>query len=198
MNNSEFHDISRFCGRGVEEKSVLGIDPTFNLADFYVTPTVYEQKLIVNKRTGKHPTFMGPVLIHVDKKYSSYYYFASQLRKLCPDFESGLNAVGTDGEEALSSAFSTVFPQSVHLLCSLHKRENILRKLREFKTEEVASKELLFDIFGVEVDGNHTEGLIDARSSSKFMERFEALKPKWEILCKEFPEWFSVSCFAHL
>ena len=119
--DKQFYDISRFCARGVEEKSVLGVDPTFNLGDFYVTPTVYEHKLIVNKKTGKHPTFMGPALIHVDKKYGSYYNFASQLRKLWPDFESGLNTVGTDGEEALSSAFSTVFPHKVHLLCTLHK-----------------------------------------------------------------------------
>jgi len=74
----------------------------------------------------------------------------------------------------------------------LTQTQKILRKLREFKTEEVASKELLFDIFGTEVDGSHSEGLIDARGSSEFMERFEALKPKWEILCKEFSEWFSV------
>ena len=144
--DKQFYDISGFCARGVE-KSVLGVHPTFNLGDFYVTPTVYEHKLIVNKKTGKHPTFMGPALIHVDKKYGSYYNFAFQLRKLCPDFESGLNTVGTDGEEALSSAFSTVFPHSAHLLCTLHERENIIRKLREFKIEEPVAKEILYDIF---------------------------------------------------
>lgn len=56
--DEQFHDISRFCGRHVEEKSVLGVDPTSNLGDFYVTPTVYENKLIVSKKTGKHPTFL--------------------------------------------------------------------------------------------------------------------------------------------
>jgi len=119
--DQQFYDISRFCSRGLKETSVLGVDPTFNLGDYYVMPTVYEHKLIVNKTTRKHPFFVGPALIHIDRKYGSNYYFASQLRKLCPEFESGLAAVGTDGEEALSSAFSTVFPNSVHLLCSLHK-----------------------------------------------------------------------------
>lgn len=190
--DEQFHDISRFCGRHVEEKSVLGVDPTFNLGDFYVTPTVYENKLIVNKKTGKHPIFMGPALIHVDRKYGSYYYFASQLQKLCPDFKNGLNAVGTDGEEALASAFSTVFPHCIHLLCSLHKRENLLRKMRELKIEETGIKELLCDIFGSEDDGGHIEGLIDATGSSEFMEKLEMLKPKWEILSKEFPKWFTV------
>jgi len=35
--------------------SVLGIDPTFNFGDFFVTPTVYEHKMLKNKVTGKHP-----------------------------------------------------------------------------------------------------------------------------------------------
>ena len=103
--DQQFYDISRFCTRsGCADGSVLGVDPTFDLGDFYVTPIVYEHQLIVNKETGKHPIFIGPELIHTDRKHSTYYYFASQLKKLCPDIED-LIAVGTDGEEALSSAF---------------------------------------------------------------------------------------------
>lgn len=124
--DQQFYDISRFCGRGSGVGSVIGVDPTFNLGDFYVTPTVYEHKLIINKVTRKHPCFIGPTMIHIDRKYGSYYYFASQLRKLSPDLEGGFTAVGTDGEEALSSAFLTVFPNSIHLLCALHKRDNII------------------------------------------------------------------------
>ena len=48
------------------------------------------------------------------------------------------------------------------------------------------------DIFGSEVGGGHIEGLIDATGSSEFMEKSEILKPKWEILSKEFPKWFTV------
>jgi len=85
-------------------------------------------------------------------------------------------------------AFSTVFPECIHLLCSLHKRENILRKLREFKVEEAGTKELLNDIFGFEIHGNRIEGLIDAKGCLKL----ELSKPKWKIICKEFPQWFTV------
>ena len=72
----QFHDIERFCA--CEEPvrcSVLGIDPTFDLGDFYVTPTVYEHKMIRNRVTGGHPTFLGPTLIHQDRKYSTYHYY---------------------------------------------------------------------------------------------------------------------------
>ena len=79
--DQQFYNISRFCGRGSGVGSVIGVDPTFNLGDFYVTPTVYEHKLIINKITRKHPCFIGPALIHVNRKYGSYYYFATQLKK---------------------------------------------------------------------------------------------------------------------
>ena len=39
--------------------SVLEIDPTFDLGDFYVTPTVFEHKVLKNKVTGKHPILLS-------------------------------------------------------------------------------------------------------------------------------------------
>lgn len=57
--DQQFYDISRFCAYSSSRfGSVLGIDPTFNLGDFFVTPTVYEHRLIKNKVTGKHPYFI--------------------------------------------------------------------------------------------------------------------------------------------
>ena len=46
--DQQFYDISRFCGHGSGVGSIIGVDPTFNLGDFYVTPTVYDHKLIIN------------------------------------------------------------------------------------------------------------------------------------------------------
>ena len=57
--------------------SVLGVDPTFNVGDFYVIPTTYEHKLLRNRKTSKHPVFIGPVMIHQNQKHGTYYYFAS-------------------------------------------------------------------------------------------------------------------------
>jgi len=121
-SDNQFDDICRFCA--VDNPiygSVLGIDPTFNLGDFYVTPTVYEHKMLLSKVTGKRPYFIGPALLHQDRKYSTYYYFASEVKKLRPSI-TNLIAIGTDGEEALSSAFLLVFPNIVHLQCSISKK----------------------------------------------------------------------------
>ena len=59
----------------------------------------------------------------------------------------------------------SVFPNSIHLLCSIHKRDNITRKLREFKIEEAAVKQILGDIFGSRVDDACFERLVDSESS---------------------------------
>ena len=187
-SDQQFVDICRFCS-GVDpvSASVLGIDPTFNLGDFYVTPTVYEQKLLKNRVTGKHPIFIGPTLIHQDRKAGTYHYFASQIRKIRPQME-GLVAFGTDGEEALSSAFSSVFPQSTHLLCYIHKKDNITRKLREFGIKEASLKVIVNDIFGSKI-ANCT-GLIDSDDYTDFSEKLEMLKDKWDSICPEFLPWF--------
>ena len=188
--DKQFDDIERFCAcddpvRG----SVLGIDPTFNLGDFYVTPTVYEHKMIRNKVTGKHPTFLGPTLIHQDRKSSTYHYFASQIRVMRPGVE-GLCAVGTDGEEALSSAFLSVFPRSTHLLCSLHKRDNIRRKLRELCVGEAGIKQILADVFGTSNDNTEILGLVDSSDQHDFADKLERLRPQWELVSPEFFQWF--------
>ena len=158
----QFDDIERFCACDDPTRgSVLGVDPTFNLGDFYVTPTTYEHKLLRNRKTGKHPVFIGPVMIHQNRKHDTYYYFASQLRKMRPGLE-GLSAIGTDGEEALSSAFKTVFPGSSHLLCQIHKRDNIMLKLRSMNAKEPTAKQILGDIFGITDGESRFTGLIDS------------------------------------
>ena len=188
--DQQFDDILRFCtSENMDYGSVLGIDPTFNLGDFFVTPTVYEHKLIKNKTTGKHPNFIGPTLIHQDRKFATYHYFASEIKKICPALQ-GLGSFGTDGEEALSSAFLSVFPRSTHLLCSLHKRDNITRKLRELKVDETKMKQILVDIFGSVIGDTHFQGLIDSSDSTDFGQKVELLRPKWESLCPGFVDWF--------
>ena len=123
-------DIQRFCAANDQlANSVFGIDPTFNLGNFYVTVTTYENLLVTSKKTGVHPVFVGPMLVHQRRTYETYFHFASELLKYRKTLSS-LNAIGTDGEEQLSNAFGTVFPGAVRLLCSVHKRDNIWMKLR--------------------------------------------------------------------
>lgn len=92
-----------------------------------------------------------------------------------------LVAIGTDREEALSSAFLSVFPRTMHLQCSLHKRENLMCKLCELKVNEMEATNILSDIFGSQIDDTYFEGLIDSVDYKDFMKKVEMLRVKWNL-----------------
>ena len=92
----------------------------------------------------------------------------------------------SDGEEQLSNAFGTVFPETVKLLCSFHKRENIKMKLRKLSVPEKESKEIMNSILGYQVDSTLCLGLINSNDANHF--QLEGLKEKWDRLCPSFYE----------
>ena len=121
--NWSLDDIERFCTKS--QCTVLS--PTFNFGDFDGTVTTYRHLLLSNAR-GNHPVTMGPIFIHQQKKFESYYFFASSLVRLKSAL-CDLHAFGTDGEKALASAFQTVFRRAIHLRCFLHLRGALETKL---------------------------------------------------------------------
>ena len=190
FTDQQLHDIKRFCtNKGLAANSVLGVDPTFNLGDFYVTVTTYENLLLISRRSGKHPVFIGPMMVHQKRTYETYFYFASEILKHQKSLVS-LCAVGTDGEEQLSSAFSTVFPEAVNLLCSFHKRENIKMKLRELCISETESKQIMDSIFGFQLENTLHLGLIDSTDANDFQAKLERLNDNWDEVSPGFYEWF--------
>ena len=62
--------------------SILPINTTFNIGDFYVTPTTYRHLLLEDRKTGKAPLLLGPTLIHTRKKIDTFNYFAATLTGL--------------------------------------------------------------------------------------------------------------------
>ena len=52
-------DMERFC-TNESAFSVVGVDPTFNLGDFSVTPIVFQHLMLHHRKTGKSPWFSVP------------------------------------------------------------------------------------------------------------------------------------------
>ena len=109
--------------------AILCIDPTFNLGDFDVTVMTYRHPVLISS-TSNHPVMMGPVMIHKQKKFETYNFFASSLVSLKSSL-CNLKAFGTDGEKAISNAMHIVFDKAIHLRCFLHFRGNLDSKLKE-------------------------------------------------------------------
>ena len=157
----------------------IGVDPTFKLGQFYVTPVVFALKMLICKDTGKSPIYLGPLLIHQSMKFTNYHYFASQLVGLCPGLKD-TKAVGTDGEGPLYEAFCNVFPNAVHLRCFSHFQRNIEDKMKQLGLPQAVTKEMLRDIMGVTVGTDRYQGLVDATSEKDFREKLCALKERWD------------------
>ena len=75
----QLDDLVRFC-TVAEGFSIMRVEPTFNLGDFDVTPTIYRHMLLTSKRSGKEPVFIGPIIIHYRKNFHTYIFFSSTLR----------------------------------------------------------------------------------------------------------------------
>ena len=67
----QLNDMVRFCCNPVEFKPFT-VDPTFDIGDYNVTPITYQHLLLENRRVGKHPSMIGPVLIHEKKTTETF------------------------------------------------------------------------------------------------------------------------------
>lgn len=189
VDDWQMSDVVAFCCTNERPDNViLGIDPTFNLGNFYATFTVYRHPGLKNKH-GRHPLMLGPVLVHTRKTYQTYQYFASGLTRVNPDFRY-LKCFGTDGEGPLYNAFSDVCSEADHLLCFLHVRKNIEAKLKELGFSQPHQRETLEEIFGTP---SSFDGLVNADTSEDFEATLNSLEDVWrkrEPGQEKFFNWF--------
>ena len=146
---------------------------------------------------GTHPVMMGPIMIHKQKKFKTYHFFASSLVGLKPSL-CDLKAFGTDGEGAISKAMHVVFDKAIHLRCFLHFRGNLDSKLREWNVPRGVRIKFLRDVFGNPSDF-HT-GIVDADSEDEFDAMVDSLVSVWNEREKPFHNppafhaWFVKNC----
>ena len=118
-------------------------------------------------------------MIHYKKSFSTYLFFASSLIGLRSEM-SNLKCFGTDGEEALYTAFKCAYPGAIHLLCSLHMKRNIKFKLRELGVGEQLQQVVIADVLGKQVSTQWCEGLLNSENSEEYDRGLAVLTKKWE------------------
>ena len=176
--DQQIMDLQRFCCAPRPNNAIMGIDPTFNLGEFYVTCTVLRHYGL--QSNDGHPClFHGPMFIHQKKQYETYHMFASALVRLAPTLGS-LKAFGTDGEQALYTSFQSVFQEADHLRCTVHMKKDVRKKLKGLAIPSQIAREFLHDIFG-HIDGSTKMlGLIDCSSATDFDSSLSALQSTWD------------------
>jgi hypothetical protein len=176
--DQQLGDMERFCC-DPNEFAIMGIDPTFNLGDFNVTPIVYQHLLVEHRRSGQSPWMLGPILIHYKKEFRNYNFFLSALIGLQPTL-AHVRAVGTDGEVNLIRAVQQQFNHALQLRCFRHLQGNIERHLQALKIPVAVIRKYVLDIFGTDDEaGVHHEGLVDSIDVQEFDERLRQIQPVW-------------------
>ena len=187
----QLNDMVRFCCDPVEFKPFT-VDPTFDIGDYNVTPITYQHLLLENRNGGKHPSMIGPVLIHEKKTTETYSVFGGTLKSLNPGLGNVL-AFGTDGEKALATAFRNNFERATNLLCDLHLKANVESKLQEFGISGNIKETIVADIFGRRRGTVFEAGLADASSRDLFVKQLGQLEEPWSALHdngRNFFNWF--------
>ena len=175
-SDRQLNDLVRFCTTQFLPASVLCIDTTFNIGNFFVTPTTYKHKILVDRHYGKEPTLLGPTMIHMQTKAESYKFFGSSIVSL-DDELSNILAIGSDRDVALRKGFSSCFPIATQLCCKGHLEQDIRRTMRDLGIGQFHEKFFLEDVFGSEA--KKELGLVDAVSRDEFDAVLESLYPVW-------------------
>ena len=176
--NQQLNNMKRFL-TDPSQHTVMGVDPTFNFGDLNATPIAFRHLLLEHRNTGHSPVLLGPLLVHQQKKFSSYHFFASMLISLCPALRN-IRAFGTDGEQELYKAFKMQLPNAIHLRCFRHFRTNLTDKLTKLGIPSSVTKEFLQDVFGKTIGEVHEAGLVDSVSAEEFDAKLEAYHEIWD------------------
>ena len=175
-NNRQLNDLERFC-TNPDNFSILGIDTTFNIGQYYVTVTTYRNMLMLTEKEVE-PVMIGPILIHQKKSFDSYFKLTSSILQEKPSLKH-LKVYGTDGDVSLSQACEVCFTAADHLLCDIHMYDNISKKLQSLNIPKDVSKTILCDIFGLSKEDIKDPGLVDSLNDDEFDENLTNLISKW-------------------
>ena len=174
-DDRQLADLGRFC-TNPQRFGVLGVDTVFNCGNFYATPTTYPHLLLVDKKTMKSPTMLGPVAIHKRLNTECYNYLAASITRAQPALRNILS-IGSDGDSKIFNGMNEQFPASTWVLCKKHVEDNLRRKLTSLGITSSNQQPFIADIFGnVE---NSKRGLADCSSPAQFDNELEALKAHW-------------------
>ena len=174
----QLRDMERFLTNN-RQFGVLTVDTTFNLGEFYVTIVTYPHLMLQDVNIGKHPTMVGPVLIHQQTDFPSFNYSATTLISHNKKLRNTL-CFGTDGDKALIEAFAHNFPYALQLRCLIHFKKNVQEKLHSLGFPTSMSEEILSDIFGKHTGSVYKLGLVDCASEDAFDTMLQQQKKVWD------------------
>ena len=180
-------DVERFCTTKANprETSPLCADTTFNISEYLVTQTTYQQLSVIRRDNLKHPWFPGPIVFHRDQKQEDFAYFWQAVKRGNPSL-SNLLVLGTDEDRALSGGIlQETEGRTIHLLGKEHVFENVEKKLVALNFPIQQRRVIMQDIFGGRHDREDRDCLYGCESAEEYDQKVANLKQKWNNLEQE-------------
>lgn len=167
--------VEECCTRG--SSSILTIDPTCNVADFYVTSATYLSSRFIQTRTGKAAVLPGPAMLNVRKSEKEFKYFAHIL--LDHNYKIKCTAfVGGDRDKA-QQGFLSPLRGCTFLPCKKDVQDDIIRKLSNMRLNDM-KMEVLKDIFGSDKDKDKDKGIVDSTEEDEFVAKVSSKADQWD------------------
>lgn len=171
FSEQQYNDLIRFC---ISDRnfSIVNIDTTYNLGKYFVTFLTYKNLSLSKSSNESHPVFIGPIMIHLNQDKQAYLTFAMELKKYDLINQKKLDKIKcfiTDDDQAIRSAFKSIFNNSSFMLCCNHLKRNFIKTLNEFKVKEEDQKNLLIEIFGNKKDRQNS--VIGSENENEFYSR---------------------------
>ena len=182
VNKGQMDEIVTNCC-GPNATGVFSIDTTYNVGNFYVTATSYQNRMFIHNQTGRVANLPGPAMFHVKQDASQFLYFANTLLEAKYGFEQ-VRYVGGDRSQS-QKAFLKPLKGAKFLPCKKHLEDDMKCKMSTLGIELVEQRSILKDVFGSVEDGE--KGLVDSGNSVEFDERLQVLKAVWN---PEFWDYF--------
>ena len=174
VNQGQMEEIITNCC-GPNATGVFSIDTTYNVGNFYVTATSYQNRKFIHKRTGKAANLPGPAMFHVKQDASQFQYFANTLLEAKYEFEQ-VRYIGGDRSQS-QQGFLRPLKGAKFVPCKKHIEDDMTRKMSALGMDVAEQQTVLKDIFGSVQD--QEKGLVDSLNSAEFDEKVEVLKAVW-------------------
>ena len=136
------NDFVRNCAIDEESGlpiSVVSLDRTFSVGKAFETAVTYQNQSVRRIDTQTHPIMPALISYHQKSDFRTYQKILNHLKTEVEEVEpKGPKKFYfvTDGETALINAVKSVFPDSTHMLCQRHLRENVKNKLKGVQDQD--------------------------------------------------------------
>ena len=157
----------------IENGSVIGVDRTFNLSSCYVTVLCFKNINVIRRNSSNSPIMFGPIFLSWDGQEDTYQRFMSHLQNKLKGVQQSSIMFGTDQETGEINAIKACFPQSTHILCIKHLKDNARENLRKTQLQPVVNT-ILHKIF-------NEDGLLHSNCEIVYNELERELKQQYNI-----------------